>query len=280
MNLQEFTKAGKIINEDTVFVCENFGFVIDGATGLAGEKISPCGSDAEWFACSLRDYLKDNINGKDLRTVLTKALEFVNAEFKKFDGAENLKFMPSAGISIYQILDDKIEYFVLGDCSLLFRFKDGNIQHYHCEDLENFDKQNLKLMKQRALDNNIDVIDARPLIQLDLERVRNLKNKTGGYWILSDTTKAIKHGIHGKISKNLVKDILLTSDGYSQIFDLFKAYTKEELFNSLQNKTLKDIYTELYNLQEKDNKCNNFTRFKIRDDASAIYVNNLTEFTR
>lgn len=272
MDIQRFTKAGKVINEDAIFACETFGFVIDGATGLAGEKVTPAGSDAQWFAYCLRDYLSANLNGKDIPSVLTEALKYVNNEFRKFDGADKLKFLPSAGISIYQIVGDKIEYFVLGDCSLLFRLYDDNIYHYHCEDLENFDKQNLQLMKQRAIENNINVIDARPLIQLDLERVRNLKNKVGGYWILSDTIEAIKYGIHGTIDKNKVKEIMLTSDGYSQIFDLFKSYTKLELFEAINNKSLDDIYGELYNLQEEDKYCNNFTRFKIRDDASAIFV--------
>ena len=272
MKIQEFTKAGKIVNEDAVFANDNFACVIDGATGLAPEKITPYGSDAEWFASKMRDYLVEHLKGRDIPTALADALTFVNNEFKKFDGADDLRFMPSAAISIYQIIGDKIEFFVLGDCSVLFRYNDDTIEHYHCEDLEKLDKQNLKLLKERAEQNNIDVVKARPLIQLDLERVRNLKNKVGGYWILCDSQEAVKHGIHGIIDKTNIKDILLTSDGYAQIYDLFKAYTASELFEELQHKTLAEIYDELYALQEDDKDCNKFTRFKLRDDASAIYV--------
>lgn len=272
MEIQEFTKAGKVINEDAVFVSKNFACVIDGATGLSTERITDCESDAKWFAVKIRDYLATHLKGRDIPSVLEDALNYVNNEFKKFNGAHDLKFMPSAAISIYQIVGDKIEYFVLGDCSILFRYKDDTIEHFHCEDLEKLDKQNLKLLKERAKRNNIDVVKARPLIQLDLERVRSLKNKVDGYWILSDSLEAVRHGIHGVIDKTKVKDILLTSDGYAQIYELFKAYTTSELFEEVQYKTLAKIYDELYTLQENDKSCNKFTRFKLRDDASAIYV--------
>lgn len=35
-NIEQFTKSGKAkpeLNEDNIYVCEEFGFVIDGATG-------------------------------------------------------------------------------------------------------------------------------------------------------------------------------------------------------------------------------------------------------
>lgn len=273
MKKQTFTQAGTNRNEDTVFVNDYFGFVIDGATGLAGKTISPCQSDAQWFAYALRDYLVNALHSpQDIRTILADVLTNVNNDFNTFDGAENVPIKPSAGIAIYRIVGDFVEYFVLGDCSILFKTNEGNIIHYHSTDLEPLDKANIKLMQKRAIENNIDVVDAFPLIMEELQYVRNLKNKENGYYILSDNIDAVNHGIHGIIEKNKIQDILLTTDGFSQIFDLFKAYNKAELFEALKTKNLEDIYAELYALQEQDKKCNNHPRFKTRDDATAAHI--------
>ena len=273
MKKQTFTKAGTNRNEDTVFANNFFGFVIDGATGLAGKTVSPCESDAQWFALALAERLKfDLMNPKDIRTILTKILKEVNNDFNSFDGAENVPIKPSAGIAIYRIVGDFVEYFVLGDCSILFKTNDGNIFHYHCTDLEPLDKANIALMQKRAIENGIDVIDAFPLIMDELQYVRNLKNKENGYYILSDDIEAVKHGIYGVIEKNKIQDILLTTDGFSQIFDVFNAYNKAELFEALKTKNLEDIYAELYALQEQDKKCNKHPRFKTRDDATAAHI--------
>ena len=269
--IKTFSQAGNNRNEDSFFACQDFCFVIDGATGLSGEKVSPMQSDAQWFAICLRDYLKENLKtNKPIKEIMKNAVVYVNEEFEKFEGAEKVNSRPSAGISLFRVCGNKVEYFVLGDCSVVFKFKNNEINHIHGQDLEKLDKININLMAKIAKEKNINVIDARPLISNELLNTRNLQNKPNGYYIFSNSIEAINHGLHGFFDKSEISQIMLTSDGYSQIFDLFEHYTLSELFDLVKEKQLEEIYKTLYNLQEKDKNCNNYPRFKTRDDATAV----------
>lgn len=274
MITKSFTKAGTNCNEDSIFICDNYGFVIDGATGLSGEKITPAGSDAQWFSHTLRDYLQTALSyDLPLETILTETLSQVIEDFNKYENAENISIYPSAGISIFRCREDKVEYYVLGDCPALIKTTDNKIYHFTNSNLVKLDSANINLLAKRAKEANIDVINAKSLITDELIKVRELKNKEGGYYILSDDPSAISHGLFGTFDKEDVSEIILMSDGYAQIFELFKAYSKPELFKAIKVKELSEIYDELYALQEEDKSCNKYPRFKLRDDSSAIYAN-------
>ena len=68
MKIKDFTKPGATHNEDAIYTCEKFAFVIDGATGLLKENISNMQSDAQWFSNSLKAYLIENLTDFSLYT--------------------------------------------------------------------------------------------------------------------------------------------------------------------------------------------------------------------
>ena len=47
--------------EDALFACERFAFVIDGATGVDGSKVTDAFTDAEWYARTFRDMLQHSL---------------------------------------------------------------------------------------------------------------------------------------------------------------------------------------------------------------------------
>ena len=57
------TKGGKSDkeNEDCVYLCDDFGFVMDGATGLLKENITNCVSDAKWYVEEFKNFLIKNL---------------------------------------------------------------------------------------------------------------------------------------------------------------------------------------------------------------------------
>ena len=67
-----------------------------------------------------------------------------------------------------------------------------------------------------------------------------------------------------------IKQIIGLTDGFSQLYEVFKVFTYEELVNLINNKkiSLDNLYDTLFTLQENDSNCNRYPRFKIRDDAS------------
>ena len=127
-------------------------------------------------------------------------------------------------------------------------------------------------MTQIAKEKNINVIDARPMINDDLVKTRLSQNTKDGYWIVSDSLDAVDHALTGTLNANEISQVVGLSDGFSQIFDTFGILDKETLVKKLKTENLQDLYQILWNKQEEDKFCNKFPRFKIRDDASAFNV--------
>lgn len=271
MNIRQFTISGNGKNEDSCYICDKFGFVIDGATGLTDINITNYQTDAQWFSFVFRDYLINALQDdtKTISQIVKRGIVEVDKLYNSFGGIKDGDLKPSAAIAIFRIKGEYIEYFVLGDCSILLNGK--NIQIITTKELELFDKQNIILMQELANKNNINVVDAKPLIIDALKNLRKKMNTRQGYWILADDVKAVDFANTGTIKKTDIKQIVVVSDGFSQIYDMFKIYTVEQLMEELYfGKNIEEIYQILYFEQEKDCFCNNFPRFKLRDDATLI----------
>lgn len=271
MEVRAFTKAGKINNEDSCYVCDEFGFVIDGATGVTSQKVSCMQTDAQWFSFAFRDYLITALKDKtkNLKQIVSEGIEFVDKQFYEFDGADAVTSKPSAAIAIFRIMGDEIEYFVLGDCTVIFNGDDA--KNFISNDLVKSDLKNIQILISRAKENNINVVDARPLVNDVLYQTRQTKNTPSGYWILADDPKAVNYAEYGFVKKQNIKQVLALSDGFSQVYDLFKIYSMKEFADKLYyGMKIEKMYDILYKNQEKDKFCNNFPRFKLRDDATIV----------
>jgi len=275
MIINGFTMPAKELNEDAMYVSEKFGFVLDGATGLLKENVSPIKSDAAWFTQTFREFFINNLGdmSKSFQEIVIKGIIEIDNTYMSFPNAETVKSKPSSGAAIYRINNDKFEYFILGDCSFLIEDTKGTVTHLKLDDLTRLDAININKMAKIAKEKGINVVDARELINDDLVKTRLMQNTDEGYWILSDDTEAPSHALVGEIPLENINQIVGTSDGFSQIYDTFFIYTKEELIEKLQNGTsIETLYKTLCTEQDKDALCNEKPRFKLRDDATLIYA--------
>ena len=267
------TKGGKSDNEneDCVYLCDDFGFVMDGATGLLKENITNCVSDAKWYVEEFKNFLIKNLKTKkNLKEIMKDGITYVSNTYNNIEGATSVKSKPSSGIALFRKNENNIEYFILGDCQLIIKDKKDIITKLQLNDLPKLDNINIGRMVKIAKEKNINVIDARPLINDYLVETRLTQNTNNGYWILSDDINAVDHALHGTLNLKVIKHIIGLTDGFSQLYEVFKVFTYEELVNLINNKkiSLDNLYDTLFTLQENDSNCNRYPRFKIRDDAS------------
>lgn len=273
MTKETFTMGGKSIdtNEDCVYLCEDYGFVMDGATGLLKENITGWVSDAKWYVETFKEFLIKKLKeSKELREIMKEGIKYVSNLYNNLDRASTVKSKPSSGIALFRKKDDKLEYFILGDCQLIVRNKDDKIFKLQLDDLPKLDAININRMVEIAKDKNINVIDARPLINEYLVETRLTQNTNKGYWILSEDVSAVQHALYGTLDISDIKEIIGLTDGFNQLYETFKVFTFEELANLIykNNVKLEYLYKTLYTLQENDMYCNKYPRFKIRDDAT------------
>lgn len=278
MRFEDFSKGCKgspELNEDNVFVNEKFGFVVDGDSGYGNVKITDGETDATWFSTQWKKYLIENLcdYNKSITEIMYDGLRIINEKLSVFENYKKAELLPSAAIAIFRINGNKVEYFVLADCSLLVTFKDNSISVISKNDIRAIDEKNMQLIISTAKQKNIPLLEAKKLPEIRevfVEMFKSRNTEKGG-WVLSSSPLAIKHANVGEFELKEIKSILGFSDGYSQIYELFKYLTPKQLSEKIyRGEKLETIYNILYDLQQNDEHCNKYPRTKIRDDASAI----------
>ena len=274
MKFFTFTKAGINWNEDRCYVCEKFGFVLDGATSLFEQKFSKFSTDAEWYSNWWKEYLIKNLPNtkKSIKEIVRKGIVDVTSAYIKLSKGEVVKDFPSSTISVFRVVEENIEYFCLGDSPILIETK-SNYAFSVCKtDLILVDEINKCIIEDHANKENIDYIFAREQFSEFINEARKRKNSQNGYYILADFPDAVNYALIGIVPKNLIKKIIILSDGYSQIYEVFHYVHSKKLITKINSeKDVQKFYNKLFKLQEKDKKCNKFLRFKVRDDSTLVY---------
>ena len=269
-----FTRAGREWNEDRVYSCDDFAFVLDGATCLTNEHYSNYGSDAEWYANWWFEYLKVELKKtkKTIPEILKAGIKKVVNDYKKLSNKMPEDF-PSATFSAIRRINGKIEMYTLCDTSIIFFSKNGDIKFIQDASNGVNDGFNIITVRGFAKKEKTTLLEARKNHADVISNGRLKKNKFGGYHVLSDSVEAIDFGMYNSIDEELIDKVLIMSDGYSQVFDVVKFMTYEQLIrkvNSLSD--VKKIYNKLYKYQESDKGCDKYPRFKVRDDASVAFM--------
>lgn len=267
---------GNRVNEDIFNISEKAAWVLDGATGLTGSNISRFKSDASWYVDKWNEYLKKNINdSKSLKEIIRFGISLIKEEYRAFSGFDNLQAVeyPCAAISLIRLVDEnKIEYFVLGDCTLLLK--------NDIEKLEIYDRK-LEQLEEKIIDkiiceknkNSISLLDAKKLCLEDIKNTRLLKNKVNGYWILELDEEAVNYALTGTVDISKDSSVCIMSDGFSQYYDTLNiAKNSKEFMELLKEKPIEELLEELRRVQENDGECNKYPRLKKGDDSTIVYL--------
>lgn len=266
-------------NEDAIGYGKDYCFVMDGASCLSGKNIIDPVSDAAWMVkkvrdglCALLDSGDDRSTGELLREIVAQVrTEYV--ETLKMNGVAAPEDSPSAGFALFRQRKGKLEFFGLGDCVGVAKLPDGS-RFYSLEtNLPNLDHQVLEQMMHIHETTGVSMQEAKQQCNDLLIKNRNLRNQPGGYWILDLLSDA---GITNaaQASWELREPIAVGafSDGFAQLAEVFGKYRGYSgLFDAMQQQDLEDMFKELCALQEADADCNDYPRFKLRDDTCALW---------
>lgn len=266
----------KKVNEDIAYADENMAWVLDGATGLTDKKLTSFESDARWFVNEWDKYLKANLNDKckSIRNIVLEGIGIIRDKFYKESGLEYIEEIkrPSASISIVRKNEDIIEYFMLGDCTLLIKDIDNNVTRIKDILLEKFDNRAISEMLKVRDEKNISWVEARKIINPILIENRLLKNTQDGYWILEFNEEAVSHCIEGKFFHKEVKNLALMSDGFSAIVDTYKYFNEGELIERLIEFGCEKTYKLIREIEEDDKDLLKYPRLKKGDDCTIVFI--------
>ena len=262
-------------NEDIVRVCKYGAWILDGSTGLNKKNLISKESDAKWYVSWWDKYLYENINkDKSLKTIVCEGIENIKQEYLSTLAGIRLEKldMPSASVAIVKFYKDKVEYFLLGDCTIVINDTNENII-LKDDGVCKFDNMIFEKMKKLNNKNkSLSVKDKKDILLPYIIENRLKKNSEEGYWILEFDELAVEKSMHDYISINDELKLIISSDGFSCAYDRYNIFSVENIIQIVEENGIEYVNDKVRKLEHEDKNGLIFPRFKESDDSSCAYL--------
>ena len=264
-------------NEDQIGYGKNYCFAIDGASCLSGVNIMEQ-SDARWFVQRIAAALAEAFEKTpdvDVPGVLTKAVAEARALYNtKLETLHTYEpgDSPSCGIALFWQVGDQLHFYGLGDCVGVLALPEGERFYSLDTNLPKLDNGVLEEMVRIHKQSGISMQEARKQCNHILLKNRELRNHPDGYYVLDLSGVGIEKARRATFPVTGKIRACCLSDGFAQLTELFRLYEGYAgLLDAMQEESLQTMYDKLYAAQEADSDCNDYPRFKLRDDTCAVY---------
>jgi hypothetical protein len=266
--------AGEV-NDDRAGYAGGCIWAIDGATDCAPEKYLPGKSDAAWLAEKFHGYLLKCAGNASVS--LPDLLEDITASVRADFQAEKLRGLParmnqpSAAALIARLGGTGVlETVAIGDCQLFVAQPRKPAKLYSAGRERLGDKAAIERVRAAMKEHNLSWSDALTKLLPSHNEGRNKMNLPGGYAVLSIDMAPRDLLIQEAIPLERGARLLLATDGFTRLYEVFGAYTEETLLEAAFKKGLAALLKELRTLEAGDAACEKAPRMKPRDDATAI----------
>ena len=274
--LDAVSQAGTSVNEDRATATARAAWVLDGATGLSLQRLFPGPSDPAWFAAAADALLARLTGERDdsatlLRSLVT-ALHDACAAAALVPLADTDIELPSASLAAAQFVGGEIKLIMLGDCKLLLRQADGQVEAFDQSSVAPFDAKVVEALRAIQAGGETALSRITPMLTPLIRGNRRWKNRPGGYGVLTADPACLAFAETARRPAADVTHLLLATDGFYRLVDTYGMLTAGELMQAALERGLAPLHAELRRLEDDDPECLAFPRLKARDDASAVLV--------
>lgn len=273
--LDEGSFAANVINEDAHGAAGNFAWVLDGATGLGRNLVSPQ-SDAAWLAQAISEELAivcaplaDQPTVEILRTALAR----VEARYRDALAGQSVEPFerPTAAGLLLRVDDDDLELTSFGDCRAIF-WEDDQLCSFGGGVIEALDTASIAALKAVfAAQPEASLAQARAEVWPLLRAQRASFNTEGGHWALAPDASVAGRGSVRRLKRNGAP-ILLASDGFTRLWDVFALISAEEALAACAAGQGAALFARLRAAENADPEARGFARIKRHDDATWLCV--------
>jgi hypothetical protein len=270
--LSLLVEEGTGVCEDRAGNTDRALWVIDGATSLTENYIENAESDAVWFVNEWEKELRQRIDDDiSLSEIVKDCIFSLRDSYRKFTDVEisdRLK-TPAATTAIVRERDGDLEYFVLGDSSILFDSKSGDVDAIIGEGPREYDQRAIEELESVMEEQNKSYREAREEIEELLKSHRKKENTQSGYWTLGFDTSAVEHADTGRYSTDQISSVHLFTDGFERIkstFDVFADWAS--MIDYIDSNGSKRAFKILRAFEESDPECKQYPRLSRSDDAA------------
>lgn len=282
-------EEGSYTNEDRLTVLDGAAWVIDGTSGFSDRSVTDHPeSDGVWFVETAEAYLRDHIHDDEpLEEILRKTIEHLVAELQdeiptdteiSFDppkviSAVSMEELPGATIALVRWDEDTLEYYSLGDSSVIVNAED-EFAHYNEGGPQQHDEVLRGHIQKYISENpNADLDEIRESALPHIRESRKYREVPGGFWCLGINPASAKQAVRGSYPVDSVSEVFLFTDGLLDIVELFEVFqTWEDAAVHMREQGVEKTLEQLRNVQREDDDLSEYPRLKQMDDAAIVYL--------
>ncbi|WP_047191146.1 hypothetical protein [Microvirga vignae] len=268
--------SGSRINEDGLGLHGHSAWVIDGATGLSTEQLTKGGSDAAWLAGVIGETLErlaseDCLGAEGLRRLESEVQRRFEAVTAHLPG-HHVHHTPSACLGLIQAREAEagklmVKGFFLGDVVALVPREHG-IVRWTDERAKPFERKTLA-----ALEAGGHELGQMPeAVRRQILENRTKLNQPDGYWVVSPSLPWVGRELRFEAQIQVGEVIVLATDGFMRLVDVFSAYTDRSLHAALAEGRGEELIEELRALERGDLRSGDYPRVKTHDDATVLVI--------
>jgi hypothetical protein len=208
-------------NEDAVVAEDGVVVVVDGA-GLPAHLRTGCRHSVAWFARSVAHTFHALLvtRSSSMRVALAETISRINdSHATTCDLAGG---SPSATVAAWRIADDRLEYLVLSDASIVLLDRHDRATEIVDHRLENVTARAVPLDPEDPAITGTQVRAARRAA------VESARNQPGGFWCVHTDPSAADQAMHGTAPLSDLAGVVACSDGGARGYELLGAHTLEE----------------------------------------------------
>lgn len=253
-------------------------WVLDGVTGINDRALLPGPTDAAWFVTQAQEVLPALLAAvgdqpaPDLIAQLSDALATrQEAAWLSTDGAAGHE-TPAASFVLCRQLGAAIEIARLGDCLVLLEWMDGHVQLLDDPALAAIEadlKARILHLRAQGIADPAATLRAMMPVLRDIRRRRNV---AGGYGVLTADRCCLDLLQVDRFPGSDLRSILLVSDGYYRLVDVYGAMPEAELLRRTLKSGAEKMLAELRAIETADPLGALHPRLKMADDATALLL--------
>ncbi|WP_028778104.1 hypothetical protein [Shimazuella kribbensis] len=266
----------KLHNEDLVGSYDNVFWLLDGASNpKTSESLLSTQQYVYYLSQKIIETLQTSSTNAPLQQIVATSIKKI-AELIK-DKYKSASFFPSSTIVMVRIAENEMEYFVLGDNSLVLEI-DSRAEQISDQRLQQIGpaiRNNIVSLLQQGQGYSAPEIKRLKSELIELEDT--YRNQDNGFYVASIDPIICNRALTGKRVLNPSQNwnIALISDGLTRLVDTFRTIPSWEKFISYLAKTPAiEVINHIRSIEHSDPNGQKFPRFRKHDDISMLMIQN------
>lgn len=172
--------------------------------------------------------------------------------------------LPRAAFVAVQLADGMLDVAWAADCSVLHATRNAILWPAGEPD------SGTEAAEAEALGAGVGALERRDGAVLDDRRAHRSRVDHKTLSALAERSRAATQHATGAVFPG--DDILLMSDGFTRLVSDYRRHSAETLVEAMRSRGLHGLVNELREIEREDAACLRYPRFKVSDDATALWL--------